>query len=181
MNNQQRLEEARKLIMSTGPCEASLFDHLDYDSKGFLIFADVENFIRSKHRSLTTTKVERSWRRLEPDNDGRVHYRKFLRAIRPTYFYPSYTSHYLSNKSTSPNRKSKTNLRSKSPSRHSIVLETTIVNNSSIKKSNLQAKMSPDRNLKKNKSYAIMEESYRQAVEREMGRKNDTPIKHKVT
>ena len=77
--NQSRLEEARKLLMNTGPCEAALFDHLDYDSKGFLIFADVENFIRSKHRSLTVTKVERTWRRLEPDFDGRVHYRKFLK------------------------------------------------------------------------------------------------------
>lgn len=175
--NQSRLEEARKLLMNTGPCEAALFDHLDYDSKGFLIFADVENFIRSKHRSLTVTKVERTWRRLEPDFDGRVHYRKFLRAIRPTSFYPAYTSHYLSNKSMSPSRK----FRSRSPNRESSkVLESTLLSNVSLRKSKTPARMNKETYQKKNKDWEVMEESYRQAVEREIGtseRNQESPVK----
>jgi len=177
MNNQQRLEQARKVLMSTGPCEASLFDYLDYDSKGFLVFAGVENFIRSKHRSLITTKVERAWRRLQPDNEGRVHYRKFLKAIRPTYFYESYTSHYLSNRSMSPNKKGKKSHRPKSPQRHGITLDATIITNAIMKNSKLQARMAPERNMKKNNSYDVLEESYKQAVERQMTNKAGSPIK----
>ena len=104
MLNQKKLEEARKALVSSGINEAAVFDYLDFDQKGFLMYDDIEYFIRSRHPNITTAKVERSWRRLEPDNEDRIGYRRFMQAIRPVIFHPMIVN--ASKKSLSPVKKS---------------------------------------------------------------------------
>jgi hypothetical protein len=79
-----------------------------------------------------------------------------LRCIRPTYFYASYNTHYVTNKSHSPGRAKKS--RSSSPIRGDAQSEQVMAYNKNAKKST------------NGRSYAKLEESYRQAVEREIGR-----------
>jgi Ca2+-binding EF-hand superfamily protein len=160
--NQKRLEEAKKLLIATNFGEAMLFDHLDYDQKGFLIYEDIEMFIKTKYNNVTAAKIERSWRRLEPDDRDRVCYRQFLRCIRPTYFYASYNVHYVSNKSHSPGRAKKS--RSSSPNRQEAQSEQVMAHKKKTKGNS------------RKRSYAILEESYRQAVEREIGQETDNSV-----
>jgi hypothetical protein len=157
MLNQKRLEECKKHLFGTNFSEAVLFDFLDYDNKGFLIYDDVEYFIRNKYPNITTAKLERSWRRLEPDGQERITYRQFMKCIRPIYFYPAYTSHHISNKSLSPGV---TRSRSASPDRKKSLTRNT--------KSTVRHTTGGNR-----KSYEVLEESYRQAVEREIGQSNN--------
>jgi Ca2+-binding EF-hand superfamily protein len=160
--NQKRLETAKKQLIATGFGEAMLFDHLDYDQKGFLIYEDIEMFIKTKYNNVTAAKIERSWRRLEPDDRERVCYRQFLRCIRPTYFYASYNTHYVSNKSHSPGRAKKS--RSSSRNRQDAQSEQVMAGKKKFKGGSTK------------RSYAILEESYRQAVEREIGQEKDNSI-----
>lgn len=83
MLNQKNLEEARRLLKSCNVNEAALFDYLDFDQKGWIGYDDIEYFIRSRHPNITTAKVERAWRRLEPDKEDRIGYRNFVQSVRP--------------------------------------------------------------------------------------------------
>ena len=48
-----------------------------------------------RHAGTTWNKSERCFRRMDEDNDGRVLFDEFVRAVRPIYLYPSFT-HYHS-------------------------------------------------------------------------------------
>ena len=102
--NQRNLEDSRKSLHLSSYTESTLFDLVDRDLNGWVSLADLEAFLKSRFAGSTFLKTERSFRRVDEDNDGRINFEEFLRAVRPVYLYPTYVDYYNTRRASSPLR-----------------------------------------------------------------------------
>ena len=102
--NQRNLEDARKQLHMSSYTESSLFDLVDRDLNSWVSLSDMEAFLKSRFAGSTFLKTERAFRRVDEDNDGRVIFEEFLRAVRPVYLYPTYVEYYNHRRALSPLR-----------------------------------------------------------------------------
>lgn len=87
--------------------ESKMFDAVDQDLKGWVNLADLDAFLKSRYSGSTSSKSERAFRRMDEDNDGKILYEEFLRAVRPVYLYPTYQDlYYVRDVNGSPRRRS---------------------------------------------------------------------------
>ena len=84
--------------------ESQLFDLVDRDRKGWISLSDLDYFMTYRFSGSTYARVERAFRRMDEDSDGRILFEEFLRAVRPVYLYPSYADYYNVRRNTSPLR-----------------------------------------------------------------------------
>jgi Ca2+-binding EF-hand superfamily protein len=96
LENENALEKLRRAVWDTGDLkEGALFDHLDRDTKGWLSLQDFHDFLQAfSADGLNFQTAERCFRRIDEDNDDRVLFDEFLRAIRPMYTYRQ-MEHYI--------------------------------------------------------------------------------------
>ena len=102
--NQRSLEDARKRLHMSSYTESSLFDLVDRNLNSWISLPDMEAFLKSRFAGSTFLKTERAFRRVDEDNDGRVIFEEFLRAVRPVYLYPTYVEYYNHRRALSPLR-----------------------------------------------------------------------------
>ena len=102
--NQRNLEDARRALHLSSYTEGQLFDYVDRDVKGWISLTDIDMFMTANYSGSTYAKVERAFRRMDEDSDGRILFEEFLRAVRPVYLYPTYSDYYNVRRHSSPLR-----------------------------------------------------------------------------
>ena len=102
--NQRNLEDSRKSLHLSSYTESNLFDLIDRDLNGWVSLSDLEAFLKNRFAGSTFLKTERAFRRVDEDNDGRINFEEFLRAVRPVYLYPTYVEYYNTRRALSPLR-----------------------------------------------------------------------------
>lgn len=96
LENEKALEKHRRAIFDISDLkEGKIFDEIDTDTKGWISVQDIFCFLQSYSQEADFQVAERAFRRIDEDNDDRILYDEFLRAIRPIYCYKNF-EHYVS-------------------------------------------------------------------------------------
>lgn len=90
LNEKMLEEERRQLWEINGVSEELIFDEMDRENRGYLNIDDFSIFLKEAFKDYNDAQVHRCFRRFDKDQDGKVSYDEFLKAVRPLYAYKAY-------------------------------------------------------------------------------------------